>query len=323
MKKPLKISASLLGLVVLAGAGFLGFVAVRGVPSYPVPRPAVAPIVATPARLAAGEKLVLATCAECHVNKQTNTLAGHRLADLPPEFGNIYSANITQDKTHGIGTWTDQELVGLLRTGVGRDGRYRLVMPSFVHMSDEDVASIIAFLRSDHPWVKADPTPTHAQEPALLAKVLTNTVMRPTPLPKGPIVAPAATNTLAYGRYLVVGRYQCYDCHSKNFKTNNALHPEQSQGYLGGGNEMLTPQGKPVVSRNITGDADTGIGDWTEGQLAQALRFGQSPHGPLGAPMPKYSRLTDQEVHALYTYLQAVPKLRNATPEDGAAATAR
>ncbi len=323
MKKLLKISGIIFGLLVIAVAGFVGFVAVRGIPSYAAPQPAVAPIVATPARLAQGEKLLLAACADCHFNKQTGALTGHRLTDVPAEFGNLYSANITQDKKHGIGTWTDAELVGLLRTGVGRDGRYRIIMPSFVQMSDEDVASLVVFLRSDHPWVQANPTPSHAQEPSLLAKALTNTVMRPTPLPAGPVVAPAPTEAVAYGRYLVVGRYKCYDCHSKNFKTNSALEPEKSAGYLGGGNPMLNPQGVPVLSRNITGDPDTGIGDWTEGQLGRALRFGQSPHGLLGAPMPKYSQLTDGEVHALYAYLQTVPIIKNATPEDGPAATAR
>ena len=322
MKKLLKISGLFFGVLVLAVAGFVGYAAVRGIPSYAVPKPAIAPIVATPARLAQGEKLMQAVCVDCHLNKQTNALTGHRLTDVPAEFGSLYSANITQDKTHGIGTWTDQQLVGLLRTGIGRDGRYRIIMPSFVHMSDEDVASIVVFLRSNHPWVKATPTPSHPQEPSVLAKILTNTVMKPTPLPTMPVVAPAPTTAVAYGRYLVAGRYKCYECHSKDFKTNNPLEPEKSAGYLGGGNPMLNPQGAQVLSRNITGDPDTGIGDWTEGQLAQALRFGQSPHGLLGAPMPKYSQLTNEEAHALYAYLQTVPKLKNATPEDGPAALA-
>ena len=321
MKKFFKTAGILLGLLAVAGAGFVGYVAVHGIPSYAAPQPAVAPIVATPARLAQGQKLLLASCADCHLSPQTNTLTGHRLTDVPAEFGNLYSANITQDKKYGIGTWSDQQLVGLLRTGVGREGRYRLVMPSFVQMSDEDVASLVAFLRSDHPWVRATPVPSHEQEPSLLVKLLTHTVMKPTPLPAGPVVAPSPTDAAAYGRYLVVGRYKCYDCHSKDFKTNDALEPEKSVGYLGGGNSMLNAQGQPVPSPNITGDPATGIGDWTETQLAQALRVGQAPHRLLSAPMPKYSQLTDDEVHALYAYLQAVPKLKNATPEDGATAS--
>ena len=139
--------------------------------------------------------------------------------------------------------------------------------------------------------------------------------------PAAPAAAP--TDAVAYGRYLVVGRYQCYECHSQDFKTNDALHPEQSAGYLGGGNQLVDQHGRPIRSRNITGDADTGIGDWTPAQLAAALRFGQSPHGPLYYPMPKYSTLTDAEANALYAYLQSVPKLRHAVPPAGSAVASR
>lgn len=318
--KFLRVVGLLVGLVVLAVAGFAVFVAARGIPSYAPPKLSVAPIDATPARVELGEKLVLSTCADCHLNRQTNVLSGQRLLDVTPDFGTLYSANITQDKEHGIGQWTDAELVALLRTGIGRDGRFRIVMPSFVHMSDEDVASIVAFLRSTSPLVQADPTPSHAQEPSFMAKALVNTVMKPTPVPAQPVVAPAPTDAVAYGRYLVAGRYKCYDCHSKDFKTNNALEPEKSEGYLGGGNVLLNLQGQTVLSRNLTADPETGLGDWTEAQFTQAVKFGMTPHGPLAYPMPKYSRLTDEETHALFAYLQTVPKIKNATPEDGATA---
>ncbi|MDO7845679.1 c-type cytochrome [Hymenobacter sp. M29] len=320
MRKALRIVGLLVGLVVLAGAGFAVFVSARGIPSYTSPKPAVAAIEATPTRIELGEKLTLAACGDCHLNRETNKYSGHLLQDLTPDFGKVYSANITQDRAHGIGAWTDQELVGLLRTGIGRDGRYRVIMPSFALMSDEDVASIVAFLRSGSPQVQADATPSHSQEPSFLLKALTNTVMKPTPLPAAPVLAPAPTEAVAYGRYLVVGRYKCYECHSKDFKSNNPLEPEKSDGYLGGGNRLLNMQGQTVVSRNITGDADTGIGDWSEAQFGQALRFGTTPHGPLNYPMPKYSRLDDAEIHALFAYLQSVPKLKNVTPEDGAVA---
>ncbi|TGE24666.1 cytochrome c [Hymenobacter aquaticus] len=324
MRKVLRIMGLLLAVVVVAAVGFVVFVSARGIPSYDVPKPTGMPLIeATPARLAQGEKLVLSSCADCHLNRQTNRLAGHRLLDTPPEFGGLYSANITQDKEHGIGAWTDAELVTLLRTGVGRDGRFRIVMPSFVHMSDEDVSSLVAFLRSGHEWVRPDPTPSHEQEPSLLAKALVNTVMKPTPLPAGPVVAPAPTEAVAFGRYLVVGRYKCYDCHSKDFKTNNSLEPEQSEGYMGGGNKLLNLQGQEVYSRNLTFDAETGIGDWTEAQFAQAVKYGMTPRGPLAYPMPKYSQMDDEEVHALFVYLQTLPKISNATAEDGGAVAAR
>lgn len=319
MKKTLRVLAVVVVVLLLAAGGFALWVQTRGIPHYDVPKAPALQVAVTPALTEQGQKLVMASCADCHLNRQTNSLSGQQMRDLPPEFGTIYSANITQDPAHGIGRWTDAELVTLLRTGIGKDGRYRVVMPSFVQMSDEDVHSIIAFLRSSHPMVQPNATPTHEQEPSFVLKALSNTVMKPTPMPTARVAAPAPSDAVAYGRYLVVGRYKCYDCHSKDFKTNNALEPEKSEGYLGGGNALLNAQGKTVLSRNITFEPETGIGDWTEEQFAQSLRFGISPNGNLAPPMPKYSQLTDQEVHALYVYLQSVPKLKNATPEDGGA----
>ena len=321
MKTLLKIVGGLFGLVLVVGLAFALYVQLRGIPRYAKPQvPALMATAASPAQLALGEKLVQASCADCHLNRQANALAGHQLVDVPKEFGAVFASNITQDPSHGIGAWTDAEVVGLLRTGIGRDGRYRLIMPHFVYMSDDDVRAVLAFLHSGHPWVRATPVPSHPQEPSFLLKALANTVMKPTPLVPGAQPDPATSDAVTYGRYLVVGRYQCYDCHSKAFKSNNALHPEQSVGYLGGGNLLVDAQGQPIRSRNITGDAKTGIGQWTPAQLAAALCDGQSPHGPLRAPMPKYAAMTDAETQAIYAYLQSVPKLKNAIPMSGAVA---
>ena len=81
-------------------------------------------------------------------------LTGRRM-DEAPQFGAIYSKNITAHPEFGIGSWTDGQLAYLLRTGIKPDGSFLPIMARLPHMSDEDVASIIAFLRSDHVWVAA------------------------------------------------------------------------------------------------------------------------------------------------------------------------
>ena len=318
MKNLFRLLVLLLALTIVAGLGFLLFVQVRGIPRYPPPHAAIEALAPTAARVAQGEKLTLMICGDCHLNRATNRYAGHRLADLTPDFGRIYTSNITQDAQHGIGRWTDPQLVGLLRTGLGPDGRLRLIMPTYARMSDEDVASIVAFLRSASPQVQPDPTSTPPQEPSLLLKLLGNTIMRPARLPTAPVLAPPPADARAFGRYLLLGRYHCFECHSRDFKSNNPTEPEKSKGYLGGGTPLLNNQGQTVVSRNLTSDPETGIGRWSEAQFGQAVRFGLSPNGVLAYPMNKYSLLTAAEVHALYTYLQSVPQIKNATPEDGA-----
>lgn len=67
--------------------------------------------------------------------------------------GKIYSQNITQDSTYGIGNWTDAELLYLLRTGIKKDGQYiPPYMAKLTVTSDQDINAIISFLRSDDPW---------------------------------------------------------------------------------------------------------------------------------------------------------------------------
>src|SRR5262249_32150461 len=65
--------------------------------------------------------------------------------------GRIVASNLTPDRETGVGNWTDDELARAIREGVGKDGRalfplmpYRL----FRSMSDEDLASVIVYLRS-------------------------------------------------------------------------------------------------------------------------------------------------------------------------------
>src|SRR5687768_11622505 len=142
MKKFLKILGIVLGsIVLLIGAAAL-FIHLRGIPEYDPPQ-VTASVVSTPERVARGAKLASILCAECHLDSKTSRLSGIHLAEAPPEFGTIYSRNITQDKTHGIGSWTDGEIVGLLRTGITREGRFIPMMGGYSMMSDEDVNSIV------------------------------------------------------------------------------------------------------------------------------------------------------------------------------------
>ena len=65
--------------------------------------------------------------------------------------GVLYPANLTPDKETGIGTWSDDDILRVLRTGVTPEGRHTLsVMPwtSYARLSDEDANAIVAYLRS-------------------------------------------------------------------------------------------------------------------------------------------------------------------------------
>lgn len=312
MKKAFRIAIWIIGAIALIIIGFVSFVAVRGIPTYDTATASNTHIDITPARVERGAKIAQLLCIQCHTGAN-DQLIGKLIADAPKEFGQIYSANITQDKEAGIGNWTDGELIYLLRTGIKRDGSYNPLMPKFPNMADEDINSIIAWLRSDRPQVQPVKDEAPQTEYNFLVKMLSNTVMKPYPLPKQAITIPDSTDKVAFGRYIANGMVGCYACHSADFKTVNDVEPEKSAGFYGGGNPMLNLEGEIVPTANITFDEETGIGKkYTEAQFIKAVKQGVRPDGTvLRYPMMPHVTLTDYEVGAIYQYLKTVPKLKN------------
>src|SRR5262245_8869481 len=254
MRKVLRFVGILLLLLLVAVGAFLAYVAVTGIPKYP-PGRIERKVEITPEKVERGRKWASLTCISCHQNPTTGKPTGKELVDAPRQFGVIFSKNITKDPVHGIGSWTDGELIYFLRTGVHRTGQYvPPYMAKFPHLSDDDIESIVAFLRSDDPLMAPSaedpPGQTH---PSFLTKALSHVVFKPLPYPKERLVQPDPGDRVAYGRYLssAIG---CFACHSEDFKTMNELEPEKSKGFFGGGNAMLDQTGQTVMTANITFD---------------------------------------------------------------------
>jgi hypothetical protein len=314
MKKFLKYLLILIGLVIVILVAGFSIIEIRGIPTYETQKIDFK-AEATPARLERGKKLVLLLCAGCHKSDETGALTGQHMPEVPHEFGKIFSQNITQDKTYGIGTWTDGEILYLLRTGIKRDGKYAPpYMAKLPNMADEDIASIIAFLRSDDPMVAASQTPDYPCEPTFLTKFLTTVAFKPFPLPDHKIDLPDTSNKVDLGKYLVYN-LECFSCHSADFKTNDFRFPEKSKGFLGGGNKTLNRENKIIVTQNLTPDKLTGIGNWSEEKFVKAVRFGIIPdQQTLRFPMVPFVHLTDDEAKAIYAYLKTVPPIVNNVP---------
>jgi mono/diheme cytochrome c family protein len=266
----------------------------------------------SPESVLRGQKLAVMLCANCHMNTETRKLTGKKMLEVPTEFGQIYSANITQDNTVGIGNWTDSELVYLFRTGIKRDGQYAPpYMAKMPLLADDDINAIISFLRSDHDMVVADPTPDQLCEPSILTKILCRVAFKPFPLPSEKIPMPDTTNTLQLGEYLAVN-LECFSCHSSDFKTNNYLNPQLSEGYFGGGNQPLDEKGRVMYTPNLTPDDETGIGNWTKEEFVNAVKFGvKKDENALVYPMMPYTLLSDKEAGAIFEYLQTIPPIKN------------
>lgn len=316
MKRILKILGYVVGSLILLIACGAAYVSIKGVPTYKADYPSHLTTLKVPldsVSIERGAKIATLLCNECHKG-QDGKLTGNILPDLPKEFGTVASYNITHDADHGIGNWTDGELYYFLRTGIRKDGSWAPpFMPKFPLMADADVYAVIAWLRSADPALAADQREYPLNQYNFLVKFLSNVAFAPPPLPAAPITIPDTTDRVAFGRYVADKLCVCYACHSADFKKLDYLVPENTAGFYGGGNPMLNKEGEIVPSANITMDKETGIGNWTQQQFYDAVKYGKSPKGgPLHYPMFPHTTLSDTEVNAIWAYLQTVPPLKNA-----------
>ncbi|MBA2249486.1 MAG: c-type cytochrome [Chitinophagaceae bacterium] len=313
MRKALKILLIIIVIIIILAGTAASYIALRSIPKYDVQKIDVK-VELTPQRIQTGTKLASMLCRTCHYSEDTKKFTGRELTEAP-QFGKIYTANITQDTIAGIGKWTDGDLIYFIRTGLKPDGQYvPFYMPKLIHISDEDLYSIVAFLRSDNSWVKADNTRQSESKPSFLTKFLvTIGAAKPFAYPKAPLMGPDTTSQVKWGQYIALYQLECYACHSKDFAKNDYYNPEKSPGFFAGGNKMFTQEGKMINSLNITNDKTTGISSWTEEQFVKAVKSGIVPTGEqtLRYPMIPYSNLSDEEVKAIYAYLQTVPPITN------------
>ena len=251
--------------------------------------------------IAHGKDLVFSSCADCHYNQKDQKFTGARLSEAPGIIGKIYAANLTHSQADGIpALYTDAQLKYMLKTGVARDGRF---LPYMLrpNMSDGDLNAIVAFLRSNDPSLAPGTSPgyTHIN---FIGRTGLNVLAKPLPYKE---IKSRPTDKVALGYYLV-DNLGCYHCHSKNPANLKPLNPDSTKGYLAGGVKLKNREGNAYRASNITPDKQTGIGNYTQRQFLAALRNGDAPDRKLHAPMPKFKLLKDEEIDAIYAYLQTV-----------------
>ncbi len=310
MKNLFKMLGIGLGILALALAGIAAWVQFTPVPKYEVkPPPVVIPT--DSATLALGRKVAELSCAHCHLGED-GKMSGRLFSQATDPFGEMWSTNITQHPAKGaMGRYSDGELAYLIRTGVNREGRVVGYMMCHTQMSDEDLGALIAYLRSDAPMMQ----PSEAEHPApaylnnfMVKALLKFGVFKPLPYDGQPKAAPPMTDQVAYGRYLATDLFECANCHAASFETLDMITPENSPNFMGGGNPVPDELFNIVVSANITPSKEFGIGNWTKEQFVTAVRTGQRPDGRILKPnMPRFAILSDQEIDAIWAYMQTVP----------------
>lgn len=256
-----------------------------------------------------------AGCYTCHTDIENHgqPLAGG--AAIKTAFGTFYPPNITPDPDFGIGGWSDADFIRALREGVSPDGRnYYPAFPyaAFTRMTDQDILDLKAYIFAQ----AAVSAPSHAQDvpfwlrwrPVISAWKFFN--FKPGPLPPEPSKDAQWTR----GRYLVEALGHCQECHTPRTLTGGLDASKAFSGTTDG------PDGKLIP--NITPDK-TGIADWSEVDIAYAMKTGSTPDGDnFGSLMADVvdngtSHLTDEDRMAIAHYLKSLPPVAGvARPSD-------
>ncbi|NUM32777.1 MAG: c-type cytochrome [Bacteroidetes bacterium] len=113
---------------------------------------------------------------------------------------------------------------------------------------------------------------------------------------------------IARGKYLVYGPSHCATCHIPMEKYNDVEKGEQIP--LSGGWELDIPPGI-FRAPNITPDNETGIGKYTDGQLARALRFSVKHDNTTLFPFMPYQEMTDEDLTAIISFLRSQKPVKN------------
>ncbi len=267
----------------------------------------------TPQRLARGQYLSNNLgCFECHgehdwTRHDAPLIEGTRGAGYNSDFpmaglpGHIVPPNITPDPETGAGRWTDDMLARAIREGIGHDGRALfpfMPYPDFRYASDEDLASVIVYLRSIPPIRKALP-PTEIIFPV---KYLIRSV--PQPITE-PVPEPDLSTPVKRGQYLVTIA-GCSDCHTPQTKGQPIRGLEFAGGFI-----LQGPWGR-LASANITPDA-SGISYYDEAMFLEMIHTGYVKARKINQIMPweDFRGLTDEDLKGIFAYLRTLKPVKH------------
>ncbi|WP_445144239.1 c-type cytochrome [Dyella sp. Tek66A03] len=303
----MKRMRSIVMVVVLLALVLVGGWWLRGGKTPPVSQAASKVDAATlsdPALIARGEYLAaVGDCASCHTEQGGARYAGGRVLATP--FGNIPAPNITPDPATGLGNWSFEDFWQALHSGKGRHGE--LLYPafsytSFTKVSHDDALAIFAYLQSLAP-VQQPAKPLGLGFPynvrnslkAWRALYFQEGVYQPDP---------SQSERWNRGAYLVQGLGHCNECHAPR----DSFGGMQNSPSLAGGQIPAQDWYAPDLSTKANG----GLAGWSEQDIVDLLKNGQSVRGTAFGPMAEVVANSTQHMHeddlrAIATYLQSLP----------------
>lgn len=260
--------------------------------------------------IARGEYVAtLGDCAACHTapHGAGQPFAGGYAISSP--LGVIWSSNITPSKTHGIGTYSLAQFSDAVRRGVLPDGTHLYpAMPydAYAGITDDDMAALYAYFMQGVAPVDQPPAQvTDLPFPFNLRFSMAGwNLLFAGGKPFTP--DPGLTDQQNRGAYLVQTLGHCASCHSPRNMLMGTVAGENLRGGSVG----------PWFAPDITGDPVSGIGSWSEQDIATYLRTGRAigkaqAAGPMAEAIENsFQHLQDADLLAIAAYLKTL----NATP---------
>ena len=248
-------------------------------------------------------------CIACHTAREGKPFAGGQPITTP--IGTIYSTNITPDLEKGIGLYSADDFVKVLREGVTEDGDHLYpAMPytSYVKLSKDDLLALYAyFIQGVEPVSPSSKHSTKLIWPLSVHSLIAvwNTLY----LKKGEYAAdPNKSPSWNRGAYLVQGLGHCGECHTPRGMAGQMKASSEKDGrqYLAGAtldNWNASP---------LTGDRETGLYAWSKDEIAEFLRTGRTSRvaamGVMAHVVAKSTQyLIDQDLMAIAEYLKSLP----------------
>jgi mono/diheme cytochrome c family protein len=258
-----------------------------------------------------GQYLVsVANCVTCHTAKGGTPFAGGRpFRTTYGLFGDIYSSNITPDRDTGIGTWSEDEFIRAMRSGVA-PGERRLFpafpYTSFTKLTTADIRAIYAYLRT-LPVTRSVPPKNSFWFRQRWVMRLWNAWF----FKEGELVSDSTkSNAWNEGRYLVEALAHCGACHTPR----NLSLAERTEAQFTGGthiDEVEDGKDRTWSAPNLT-SAEFGLAKWSADDLQKYLKSGSNRRtgvlGPMNEVIANSLRhLTDADAAAMAVYIKSLP----------------
>lgn len=319
MWKKILITSLIVILVVVAG--FVGFVNASYDKTYDDEIPVKdLSVKSTPERIERGRYLAFgpAHCSHCHApmdqierieaGEQVPLTGGFDL-DIPP--GVFHAPNITPDMETGIGKLSDGQLYRMLRYNVNHRGEACVDFMPFVNMSEEDIYSIIAFLRAQQPVKRERP----GRELNFLGKTVYALGGVKPGVPDQPVPQHVPKEvSKEYGHYLAYAVANCRGCHTDRDMSTGEYTGEFYAGGLHFGPDNSTG-GYTFVTPNLTPDPETGVlAGWDEETFIQRMKKGRLHQN---SPMPwgAFAQMDEDDLRSIYRYLISLKPVKNEVPQ--------